>query len=62
MLRALAVVGEAEIIHPIFLGPYKVETKRALLRRGLLEQAGFAVWITHAGRRWLSEQPRRSTA
>jgi hypothetical protein len=59
MLRSLAAVGETEIIDPIFLGPYKVGTKQALVRRGLVEQAGWTVGITVAGRRWLREQAGR---
>lgn len=59
LLRALAALGETTILDRVFVGPHLVETKRALIRRGLVEQAGWTVGITVAGRRWLREQAER---
>lgn len=55
MLGAIGRRGTVLLLDPEVLGPWAVETLRALERRGLVERSadGWEVGITSAGRRWL---------
>jgi hypothetical protein len=55
MLAAIGRRGTVLLLDPEVLGPWAVETRAALERRGLIERSadGWGIGITSAGRRWL---------